>query len=312
MIGKVTIVLFVCLGATIGNPAAGKPWTWKPRHPTVSPNIRNLPLDKLFKKEVELPYTPGTWRSASCGTMSAEAAARIVGGTEATPHSYPWQVALFIDSGFFCGGALISDEWVLTAAHCTDGGNSIQVVLGAHNVQTYESSQVTMTSYNFFEHQNWISYLLMNDIALIKLPKKVDFNSYIQPVCLPTRSEQGDLMVGKTVTASGWGKSSDSAGGITNKLRNVNLPVISNTECAYTYGGIVTDNILCTSGAGGKGTCSGDSGGPLNYKSNGRAETRGVVSFGSSAGCELGYPAAFTRVTAYLDWIETNTGIAIN
>ncbi|XP_076042404.1 brachyurin-like isoform X2 [Oratosquilla oratoria] len=305
--------MYLEYGGQSGNPAAGKPWTWKPRHPTVSPNIRNLPLglvDKLLKKD-ETTRVPGTWRPASCGTMSAEAIARIVGGTEAVPHSYPWQVALFIDRSFFCGGALISDEWILTAAHCTDGGSSIEITLGAHNLQAFEPSQVTMTSYNFFEHENWISFLLMNDIALVKLPQKVTFNEYIQPVCLPHRSDMSDTMAGSTVTASGWGKMSDDAMGTTNILRNVDLPVITNDECAMTFGGVITKNVICTSGAGGRSTCQGDSGGPLNYKAHSRVETRGIVSFGSNK-CEQGLPAVFTRVTAYLDWIETKTGIAID
>ncbi|XP_076042129.1 brachyurin-like [Oratosquilla oratoria] len=312
MIGKVVIFLAAYLAVTSGNPAAGKPWTWKPRHPTVSPNIRNLPLDKLFREEAEIPHVPGTWRAASCGQMSPEAEARIVGGSQATPHAYPWQVALFIDSSFFCGGALISDEWVLTAAHCTDGGSSVHVTLGAHNLQKYEPSQVTLTSYDFFEHENWVSFLLKNDIALVKLPQKVTFNEYIQPVCLPSKSDMSDTMEGETVTATGWGKNSDSAWGTTNILRKVDVPVISNSECAETFGTIITDKLLCTSGAEGMGTCEGDSGGPLIHKKDNRVETRGVVSFGSSAGCEEGYPDAFTRVTEYLDWIETKTGIAID
>ncbi|MBD5000944.1 trypsin-like serine protease, partial [Xanthomonas citri pv. citri] len=60
------------------------------------------------------------------------------------------------------------------------------------------------------------------------------------------------------------------------------------------------------------GTCSGDSGGPMNYVDGGRTVTRGIVSFGSSTGCETGYPDGFTRVINYLDWIETNTGIAVD
>ncbi|XP_069971033.1 chymotrypsin BI-like [Penaeus vannamei] len=84
-------LLFVCVAIATGNPAAGNPWIWKSPQPLVEP----------------LGPLPGV--------------PRIVGGTEAAPHSWPHQVALFIDNSQFCGGSLISSEWVLTAAHCMDG-----------------------------------------------------------------------------------------------------------------------------------------------------------------------------------------------
>ncbi|XP_076042642.1 chymotrypsin BI-like isoform X2 [Oratosquilla oratoria] len=312
MIGKVVFILAVCLAVTqSGNPAVGKPWTWKRRYPTASPNIRNVSFSKIFSEEVEIPYVPGTWTAAGSVAASVEAETRIVGGTEATPHAFPWQVALFLDETSFCGGSLISDEWILTAAHCTSGRTMVQIILGAHDLGKYESTQVVMTSFDFFEHEGWNPDLLGNDLALVRLPKKVIFNSYIQYVYLPHRSDQNDNMVGKIVTASGWGMPSDAAWGVLIKLRTVNIPVISNEECIKASG-ILPSKVLCTSGAGGRGACFGDSGGPLTYKTRGRREIRGVVSFETSEKCEDGTPNGYTSVTAYLDWIETKTGIAVD
>merc|ERR1711971_943962 len=205
-------------------------------------------------------------------------AAKIVGGVEATPNQWPWQVALFIDNAWFCGGALISENYVLTAAHCADGAT-------------------------YF------------DIALVELPEPISFNDYIKPSCQPAASDTAD--VGELVTCTGWGKPSDSAGGISPVLRMVeDLPIISNAECNAIYG-IVGDGVVCIDTAGGKGTCSGDSGGPLNMKFDvvdkegnpgQKRKQVGVVSFGASAGCEVGYPAGFTRNAYFMDWIcsETN------
>ncbi|XP_063599845.1 chymotrypsin BI-like [Penaeus indicus] len=269
MIGKLSLLL-VCVAVASGNPAAGKPWHWKSPKPLVDPRIH------------------------------VNATPRIVGGVEATPHSWPHQAALFIDDMYFCGGSLISNEWVLTAAHCMDGAGFVEVVLGAHNIRENEASQVSIVSTDFFTHENWNSWLLTNDIALIRLPSPVSTNSNIKTVRLPS----SDVSVGTTVTPTGWGRPSDSAGGISDVLRQVNVPVMTNNECDSVYG-IVGDGVVCIDGTGGKSTCNGDSGGPLNL--NGM--TYGITSFGSSAGCEKGYPAAFTRVHYYLDWIEQKTGV---
>jgi len=270
MIAKVAVLLGL-IAATSGNPAAGKPWHWKSPKPLVDPK------------------------------GPAPAMPRIVGGIEATPNSWPHQVALFIDDMYFCGGSLISNEWVLTAAHCMDGAGFVNVVMGAHNIRQNEASQVSMTSYDHFTHENWNSWLLTNDLALIKLPSPVEFNDNIQAVKLPSF----DISVGTVVTPTGWGRPSDSASGISDVLRQVDVPVMDNDSCDAVYG-IVGDGVVCIDATGGKGTCNGDSGGPLNH--NGM--TYGITSFGSSAGCEKGYPDAFTRVNYYLDWIEAKTGVS--
>merc|ERR1712077_61561 len=106
---------------------------------------------------------------------------------------------------------------------------------------------------------------------------------YIKPSCMPMAGDTAD--VGETVTCTGWGKPSDSAGGISPVLRMVeDRPIISNSDCNAIYG-IVGAGVVCIDTTGGKGTCNGDSG-----------------------GCEVGYPAGFTRTEYYLDWVcsETN------
>ncbi|KAK7066339.1 hypothetical protein SK128_015599 [Halocaridina rubra] len=268
MIGKLALLLF-CVAIASGNPAAGKPWKWLSKRPLVDAK----------------------------GTVTHP---RIVGGVEAVPHSWPHQVALFIDDLYFCGGSLISDEWVMTAAHCMDGAGYVNVVMGAHNIRNSEPEQVSMTSTNFFTHENWNSFTLANDIALIRLPSAVGLDQNIATVGLAA----SDPAVGTTVTPTGWGRPSDSSGSISDVLRQVDVPTMDNQPCDAIYG-IVLDSMICIDSTGGMGTCNGDSGGPLNYN----GVTIGITSFGASAGCEAGYPDAFTRVTSFLAWIESNTGI---
>jgi len=224
----------------------------------------------------------------------------IVGGNEAVPHSHPHQVGLFIDDLYFCGGSLISQEYVLTAAHCCDGAFFIEVVLGAHQIRENEDTQVRKLSKEFATHEDWNPNRITNDICWVHIPT-VELNENIQTTALSSGS---DPAVGEMVEATGWGKDSDNAGGISPVLREVTVPVESNENCDAYYG-IVKDSHICINSEGGHGTCNGDSGGPLTFN----GVHVGLTSFGSSQGCESGAPDAFTRTSYFRDWIREKTGV---
>ncbi|KAJ9582270.1 hypothetical protein L9F63_003399 [Diploptera punctata] len=234
---------------------------------------------------------------------------RITNGNSASRGQFPWQAALVIDSSSFCGGSLISYQYVLTAAHCA--GSSYQVTLGSTLANYPETGALTYTTRSSVVHSYYDPSRIDNDIALLLLPEGVSFSNYISPVRLPPYS-LGDL-AGETVVASGWGKTSDWAGGISSTLQYVDLRIINNNECAYTYGDVITASKICVSTIGGYSTCNGDSGGPLVHQEyDGRYTLVGIVSFGSTGGCQQEHPVVFTRVSTYLNWIEYNTGIYIN
>merc|ERR1711988_855237 len=250
---------------------------------------------------------------ATCGIEGPPSKDRIVGGFEAQENQWPWQVALFIDDAWFCGGSIISENYVLTAAHCADGASYFDIMAGAHNVrESSEPNRVEVTSYNGWTWALWNSNDLSGDLALIGLPSPMPMNDYISTSCLPATGETP--AVGSLVTVTGWGKPSDSAGGISPVLREVrDIPVMTNADCNAVYG-IVGDGVVCIDTAGGRGSCNGDSGGPLVQKVGGKAAGDqwtqvGIVSFGASAGCEVGMPAGFTRTEYYLDWIKSETGM---
>lgn len=283
------------------------------RVPT-TPNNPRATFKRLIEKTkpVNSQILPHTKSFAdSCGIMGKGVSPHIVGGSEARPHQFPWQVGIFMDGAYFCGGSIISDEYILTAAHCADGFSSFEVIIGAHEVNNpFEQGHVETTTRTAFIHPRWDSWNLANDMAILKVPK-IDFNEYASPICLPTRSEVGEAFVGETMTVSGWGRESDSSPSIARYLNFVSRPIISNAECNAVYG-IVGDGVICISTKGGRGTCNGDSGGPLIMVNFSQTYTQyGVVSFGASAGCEAGYPAGFTRVTEYLDFISDTTGMVI-
>merc|ERR1712183_948973 len=297
-------------------PAQGRDLSkYKPRQAMVPATAENLAWAIKEVKKTGASTKKGTNvdLKATCGIEGPARAGRIVGGHEAEEHEWPWQVALFIDDAWFCGGSLISENYVLTAAHCVDGASYFDIMAGAHNVRAAsEPHRVEVTSYNGWTHPNWNTQDLSGDLALIELPSPMAFNDYISPSCLPVAGDTADQS--ELVTVTGWGKPSDSAGGISPVLRCVDdLPIISNGDCNAVYG-IVGSGVVCIDTTGGKGSCNGDSGGPLVRKAGmtkaGQQWNQvGIVSFGSSGGCEIGLPAGFTRTEYYLDWIMSETGM---
>lgn len=246
---------------------------------------------------------------AFCGTTSAQN--KIVGGVEAVPGEFPWQVAIRIDGMYFCGGSLIDSTHVLTAAHCTDGATSLSLTFGAHDVTTNEPSQVTVSSISYTLHPNWNPSNLAGDMSIITLDSPITFNDRIQPICLV--GANAPTYAGVDLLVSGWGKPSDAATGISPVLRKVVVQGITTLQCRVNYIGLgINDDILCVATTGGKGSCNGDSGGPLSFiNPDGTFNQVGVVSFGSSRGCEVGVPAGFSRVSSYTQWLTDNTGLII-
>uniref|UniRef100_A0AAY4B8U7 pancreatic elastase II n=1 Tax=Denticeps clupeoides TaxID=299321 RepID=A0AAY4B8U7_9TELE len=242
---------------------------------------------------------------------------RVVGGDDVRPHSWPWQVSLQYrgSSGSYhhtCGGTLISNTWVLTAAHCISSSNTYRVYLGKHNLQAISNKHlldnvhVTML---MCPHLTLSTICLFNsnDIALIKLQTPVAASNTIMPSCLP----QSGAVLGHNTPCyvTGWGRLW-TGGPIADILQQARLPVVSYSVCSQPdwWGTLVTNSMVCAGGDGQLASCNGDSGGPLNCQnSQGIWEVHGIVSFGSSLGCNYPKkPSVFTRVSAYSSWINSN------
>ena len=199
-----------------------------------------------------------------------------------------------------------AEKYILTAAHCADGVYSHEVVIGAHEIR--DPSNTIINAYSPTVHPEWDSFSLSNDLAILELDTEIDwaeFGDNAAPNCLAT---SGDFS-GQTALVSGWGRPSDNAGGISDVLRKVEAPVMSQSECE-SYWGNLNEGVVCINTEGGKSSCNGDSGGPLSIPGS-VYEQIGIVSFGSAAGCEIGAPAGFSEVAKYIDWISSVTGLKL-
>ena len=226
----------------------------------------------------------------------------IVGGSNASPGEYPHQISLQTRSGFhYCGGTLISDRWVVTAAHCVagDSPSQMRVEAGVHRLsQGGEFFNVT----DVIVHPNYVSSTSNNDIALLRLSR--DASNHLPAMLIDDATEGTWAAPSDLATVTGWGALS-SGGGSPDTLQEVDVPIISNNTCQQMYPfENITSGMLCAGfvGVGGADACQGDSGGPLVVETPQGWALAGVVSWGY--GCaDPDHPGVYARVSNYIDWI---------
>ncbi|GAA6080705.1 chymotrypsin A-like [Tachysurus ichikawai] len=226
--------------------------------------------------------------------------ARIVNGEEAVPHSWPWQVSLQDSTGFhFCGGSLISEYWVVTAAHCNVRTSHL-VILGEHDRDSNAENVQVMKVEKSIRHPNYNPFTINNDVALIKLASPAQLNTRVSPVCLAETSD--NFQGGMKCVTSGWGLTRYNAANTPALLQQAALPLLTNTDCQRYWGNKITDLMVCA-GASGASSCMGDSGGPLVCQKSGVWTLVGIVSWGSGT-CSTSTPGVYARVSQLRSWID--------
>ncbi|CAG9860068.1 unnamed protein product [Phyllotreta striolata] len=255
-----------------------------------------------------------------CGAIKSDF--RITNGQRAELNEYPWMALIFYNSSdgvidFRCGGTIINERYVLTAAHCVVNQTIVGIRLGEYNVETQEDCE-SMSGYcapptqdflieNVLVHPRYDARRFSNDIALIKLKGAANFNhENVQPICLPVDSD----LTARTAIVTGWGVTED--GYKSEILQQANLPVVSLTDCRNLYRNFapITPKQICAGGTNGRDSCGGDSGGPLKSTGEINGSMRfvqyGIVSFGPRLCGAKGKPGIYTRVTSFMKWILDN------
>lgn len=238
------------------------------------------------------------------------AAPRVVGGKPAKPGAWPWVVAIYRDGVFHCGGVILDESWILTAAHCVDKYDRHYLEVQAGMLRRFSFSPMEQTrTVNFIvKHEKYDPEDMRNDIAVVHVAEPLHFNRWVRPIALADwggAHGPQDPPPGTQCTAVGWGATVEH-GPDPDHMREVRVPVLA--SCVHPEdrrsGG------LCAGlWEGGKDACQGDSGGPLLCRvpeDPTRFYAAGVVSHGE--GCARpGEPGAYTRVSRFIHWIREQT-----
>uniref|UniRef100_A0A1B6DI71 Peptidase S1 domain-containing protein n=1 Tax=Clastoptera arizonana TaxID=38151 RepID=A0A1B6DI71_9HEMI len=299
------------------------------KKPSITNRLRSVEMCKKYAKYVyqEMESVLLTSDDKEKVDTCAAVEALITNGKNTEPREYPHMALLGYGSSpksarWLCGGSLISERYVITAAHCTMPGTrwgSVRWVrLGEYNTGTTNddlNGDAKTTDYEveqIINHPQSRPPMLYHDVALLKLNKIVAFNAFIRPLCL----HDGGNLLNKNAIATGWGHT--ELGGKSSKiLQKVSLNILNNEACQSTFSttgnapkqipkGIIKDYMLCAGDLiTAKDTCQGDSGGPLQVRLQEpycMYSLIGITSFGKLCGGNT--PAIYTRISYYTPWIE--------
>ncbi|XP_039344675.1 serine protease 56 [Mauremys reevesii] len=250
---------------------------------------------------------PGTCGQGVVAPNATAAKGKIVGGSVAPRGAWPWLVSVRLGGELMCGGVLVGDTWVLTAAHCFAGNRNElawTVVVGDYDLAKWDEGEQVLPVNRIITHPKFNPKTFHSDVALLELARPVAPSARLSPVCLPEGPEEPGP--GTPCYIAGWG-SLYQEGPSAEVVMEARVPVLSQDACRSALGKeLLTSAMFCAGYlAGGIDSCQGDSGGPLTCQESGSQQSvlYGITSWGDGCG-EQGKPGVYTRVTAFADWIR--------
>lgn len=243
-------------------------------------------------------------------TVSAAPLA-VFNGADVPQGQYPWMVGIAqadVEDGYqaqFCGGTLIDEEWVLTAAHCTFdledqayAPEALDIIIGRNRLSSHQGERISVDQ--IIRHETYQTTSLRGDIALLHLSKPAT----VKPLAL------GQVDSATEATIVGWGVTTD--GTAADDLQEAQVPMVSQETCRMFYGSYgvsILSSMVCAGDATGSvDACVGDSGGPLlvwQEASQSFVQT-GIISWGAECGTEAGGYGVYTDIGSFIDWIQTH------
>ena len=238
---------------------------------------------------------------------------RIIGGRPARIRDNPWQVALLSArvpvnaQAQFCGGSIVAPRWVVTAAHCVDGGTLPSQVAILVGTQSLQSGGRRVEATTIIVNENWARQTHDFDIALVEV------GADLGGTAIAGDTTGSELPAAMPIRITGWGKTSMSASAGTRILQGVSVPYVTREVCngPASYDGAVTGNMICAGlQEGGLDACQGDSGGPASAEVGGRRVLVGIVSWGQGCALRDKY-GILTRVASFASWAAEKTSGAV-
>jgi len=237
---------------------------------------------------------------------------KIVGGKLAPIGAYPWQVSLGVSwiadpySAHFCGGTVLSERWIITAAHCVVDTSPARIAVTA-GTNTLVAGATRRNVKLIIVHKSYNPAKDDNDVAMMELTDPLPTGIFIKSIPLLTSTAESVLLIKDAPLAvTGWG-ATEFGGSKVRDLRHLdNLPFVPTLTCndASAYNGRITENMICAGPrAGGEDSCQGDSGGPLTVETGTSPKLAGIVSWGEKC-AEAEKVGVYTRVARYVDWVN--------
>ncbi|XP_050975396.1 granzyme B-like [Labeo rohita] len=236
----------------------------------------------------------------------------IIGGKEAKRHSRPYMASIQTDKSHTCGGMLIREDYVLTAAHCLNNNvysdqNLIEVVLGAHNINKMENNQQRIPVMKYIKHpkserNNKKDYSF--DIMLLKLKDKAKLNKFVNVMRLPKKIKKTRPNVKCSI--AGWGSKSPKGVQASDVLQEVKLKLQENSKCKEMWQQYFnSETMICSVSDGKHAFCKGDSGSPLICNTI----PQGIASYTFDGNCtNTKYPQVYVKISYFLPWIKKTIG----